>query len=194
MDQRSRTYHVVLSPQQRQELEQLVRNDGTAAKAKKITHARILLMSDAHHPQGRYHNDQIAAALGVHVHTVSRIRKLFCVAGCSPALERKKRDTGPTPHKLDGAAEATLVAICCSPPPDGQVRWTLKLLSQELVNRGIVTSICRETVRSTLKKTNCSPGASSGSASPRRRRRGSWPTWSRCWTCTPSHRIPSIRW
>lgn len=192
MDQRPRKHQVVLSPQQRQDLEQLVRN-GTA-KAKKITHARILLMSDAHHPEGRYHDEEIAAALGVHDHTVSRVRKMFCVAGWRPALERKKRDAGPTPPKLDGAAEATLVAICCSAPPAGQVRWTLSLLQQELVSRGIVTSICRETVRSTLKKTSFNPGASSASASPSKRPRGLWRTWSRCWICTPSHRTPSIRW
>jgi hypothetical protein len=58
------------------------------------------------------------------------------------------------PPRLDGAAEAHLVAICCSPAPAGRCRWTLSLLARELVGRKVVTSVCRETVRLALKKTS----------------------------------------
>ena len=67
-------------------------------------------------------------------------------------MDRKRRATPPIQPKLDGRAEAMLVAICCSDPPEGRVRWTLGLLQQEMVGRKIVTSICCETIRKTLKK------------------------------------------
>lgn len=177
-------YVVDLTPEARSRLESVARNG--SAPAKKILHARVLLMSDEHHPGGRYHDHEIAAALGVHANTVARVRKAFALGGEGPALDRKPRATPPVPAKLDGAGEAQLVAICCSPPPAGRVRWTLSLLAGELVGRGVVTSVCRETVRLALKKTRCGRGASSGSASPSGTRRGSSPRWSRCSTPTPS--------
>jgi transposase len=185
-------YQIVLTPQQRETLERISRNG--SGPAKKILRARILLMSDAHHPEGRYHDEEIARVLFVHAHTVSRVRKAFVVRGWHPALERKKRQVGPTPPKLDGHGEAMLVAICCSPAPAGRVRWTLNLLQQELVNRQIVTSIARETVRTTLKKTGCSHGGSSGSASPSRTRPASSRKWNRCWTSTHSRPMRRNHW
>lgn len=178
-----RKHSVVLTAEARERLEAITRNG--SAPAKKIQHARVLLMSDSHHPAGRYPDAQIAEILGIHRNTVARIRTRFVREGEAPALERKVRATPPTPPKLDGQAEAALVAICCSPAPPGQIRWTLKLLVQEMVARRIVTSVCRETVRKTLKKTSCSRGASSGSASPRRMPPGSSRKWSRYWMPTP---------
>ena len=177
-------YVVDLSPEARERLEEVARN-GTAP-AKKVLHARVLLMSDAHHPGGRYHDQAIAAALGMHVNTVARVRKRFALRGEQPALDRKPRATPPVPPKLDGRAEAHLVAVCCSPPPQGHARWTLSLLARELVGRKVVTSVCRETVRLALKKMSCSRGGRSGSASRSGTRRGSSRRWSKCSTCTPS--------
>jgi hypothetical protein len=185
-------YRVILNCQQRETLEQISHNG--SGPAKRIIHARILLMSDAHHPEGRYTDEQIARALSINVNTVRRIRKAFVVRGWGPALERKQRLTGPTPPKLDGHGEATLVAICCSSPPSGRVCWTLSLLRQELVNRHIVTAISRETVRTTLKKTDCNRGAKSVSAFPSRRRPVSWHRWNKCWTFTRSPRRSKNRW
>jgi hypothetical protein len=133
MSQAKRKYAVVLSPKARQRLEAVTRNGH--APAKKILHARVLLMSDANHPAGRYRDKEIATILGLHVNTVARIRTRFVLQGEEPALERKKRASPPTPPKLDGHAEALLVAICCSPPPEGRVRWTLRLLQQEMIGR-----------------------------------------------------------
>ena len=62
------------------------------------------------------------------------------------------------PRKLDGAAEARLVALACSAPPAGRARWTLRLLADRLVELDVVESVCPETVRQTLKKTCSSPG------------------------------------
>jgi hypothetical protein len=73
-------------------------------------------------------------------------------------LDRKRRATPPTPAKIDGRAEAHLVAICGSPAPAGHARWSLRMLADEMGRRGVVVSVCAETVRQALKKTSCGPG------------------------------------
>lgn len=191
MNASTRKYAVQLTAEARQRLESIARNGSSPAK--KILHARVLLMSDLHHPAGRYHDHQIAAALGIHINTVARIRTRFVLQGEGPSLDRKPRAMPPIPPKLDGRAEATLVAICCSPPPQGQVRWTLSLLQQEMITRKIVTCVCRETIRKTLKKTCCSLGVSSGSASPNAMRPGSSHRWSRCLMSMPSRQTTRSR-
>jgi transposase len=164
-------YPVTLTDEQRERLEQLTR----AGKAPvfKVRHARVLLLSDGGRPGGRMTRDQIADALGMHVNTVDRLRKRFVLEGEEPALNRKVRPEPPTPRKLDGRMEAHLVATCCSKAPEGRTRWTLSLLAGELTRRGFVTSISLETVRKTLKKTNCNRGGSSAGASRNGSRRGS---------------------
>jgi hypothetical protein len=183
----SSKYIVQLSAETRKRLESITRNGSAAAK--KILHARVLLMSDQHHASGRYHDHQIAAALGVHLNTVARIRKLFVQHGEQPAVDRKVRLTPPVAPKIDGHAEAQLIVLCCSSPPDGHVRWTLNLLQREAVGRKIVTSVCRETIRKTLKKTRFSPGASSVSAFPNAIPRASSRRWNRCSTSTRSRKM-----
>jgi transposase len=178
---------VRLTAQQRERLDSLVRNG--SSKAKRITHARILLMADEDHPLGRYKDAQIARALGIHVNTVARARWKFIRQGEEAAVERKVRLTPPTPAKIDGKAEATLVAICCSPAPTGHARWTLSLLADELVTRKVVVSICKETVRTTLKKMSCSPGGSSATASPSATPPASWRRWKKCSTFTRRSRM-----
>jgi transposase len=172
-------------------LESITRNGH--APAKKIMHARVLLMSDQDHPAGRYHDAQISAVLGIHINTVARIRKQFVQRGEEPALNRKVRLTPPTPRKLDGKAEAALIAICCSSAPGGRVAWTLDLLRDELVGRKIVTRISRETIRKTLKKTNFNLGVQSASASLNATRRVSSRRWSRCSTSTRSPKTTKNR-
>jgi hypothetical protein len=143
-------FPVRLDPQQRLSLEDITRNGH--APAKKIRHAQVLLMSDHDRPGGKMTGPEIAAALGMHLNTVARIRKRFVLEGERPALERKPRATPPVPAKIDGRVEAHLIAICTGPPPEGRVRWTMELLAGELVRREVVTSISGETVRVALKK------------------------------------------
>jgi hypothetical protein len=164
-------YPVRLNPEQRRRLENL-RHNGHAP-AKKILHAQVLLLADKEHPHGRYPDAHISRTLGLHVNSVARIRKLFARHGEEPALDRKPRLVPPTPAKVDGRLEAQLIAVCCSAAPEGHTRWTLDLLVRELIGRGFVTSICRETVRKALKKTNYNPGGSSAGVSPRRTGRAS---------------------
>ena len=170
-----RKFKVYLTPEQRQRLETLTRSGQAAAK--KILHARILLMADAEHPQGRWHDEQIAHALGLHRNTVGRVRKRFVLAGEEPALRRTPQLQPSVPAKLDGEQEAHLIALCCSAPPAGRVRWSLSLLAAALTRRGIVTSICRETVRRTLKKIASNPGAKNATASPSAMPPGLWRRW-----------------
>jgi hypothetical protein len=187
----SSKYIVQLSADARARLESITRNGSAAAK--KILHARVLLMSDQHHESGRYHDHEIAAALGVHLNTVARIRKVFVQHGEQPAVDRKVRLTPPVAPKIDGHAEAQLIAICCSPPPDGRVRWTLTLLQREAVGRKIVTSICRETIRKALKKTSFNPGASSVSASRNAIPRALSRRWNKCSISTQNRKTTMSR-
>lgn len=176
-------YPVRLSAEQRENLAQIV--SVGSAPVRKVRHAQVLLASDRDRPGGTLTRDQIAASLHLHVNTVDRIRRRFFLEGEAPALERKARAAPAVTPKLDGSGEAQLVAICCAPAPQGRARWTLSLLAEELVKRRVVTSICVETVRQTLKKTSCSLGAKSAGASRRRTPRGSSPKWRKSSTFTP---------
>ena len=148
-------YKVTLTDDERHALTALV-SKGKAA-ARKLTHARILLMADATADGAAWKDDQLTAALNVGRTTVYRVRQAFVEEGLNAALERK-RPTGRQYRKLDGAQEARLVALACSAPPEGRERWTLQLLADKLVLLKIVDSIGRECVRTTLQKTNSSRG------------------------------------
>src|SRR5580698_7166583 len=92
-------FPVLLDDELRARLERIVR-DGHAP-ARKITHARVLLLSDHNRPDGHWKEPQIAGALGIHRNCVSRIRKRFVLQGEAPALDRKRRETPPVPAKID---------------------------------------------------------------------------------------------
>lgn len=144
-------YKVTLTVDEREYLRRLISNG--KARAYKQRHARILLKADQG-PQGEYWtDDEIQNALDVHHTTVERLRQRLVEEGLEAALTPKKQKNRKE-KKLDGKAEAHLIAIACSPPPEGYVRWTLKLLADQLVALEIVDSISPETVRQGLKKTS----------------------------------------
>jgi len=143
-------YPIFLTDEQRASLDEICRNGHSPAK--KIRHAQVLLLSDRHRPGGRLKGDEIAELLGLHLNSVARIRRRFVLEGEAPAINRKPRQTPPTPPIIDGAIEPQLVAICCSDPPEGHVRWTMQMLANELKGRRIVTQVSAETVRRVLKK------------------------------------------
>jgi transposase len=150
-----KSFIVQLTPDQRATLEHLTRTGTAAASVQR--HARILLKADAA-PDGPALTDAaIAQAVEVGGSTVARVRRQFVTAGLDAAL-RRTPTTRASQRKLDGAQEAQLAAIACSPPPDGAERWTLALLADKLVELQIVDSIARDTVRVALKKTNSSRG------------------------------------
>lgn len=148
-------FRVTLTNDERQQLSALI-STGKAAAAK-LVHARILLKADQIPGSPTWTDEQIAAALDASISTVRRVRQSFVEEDLESALNRKK-PTGRQFRKLDGAQEAHLIAIACSPPPEGRVRWTLNLLADRLVKLSIVESITGECVRTTLKKTNLSLG------------------------------------
>jgi transposase len=149
-------YKVTLTAEERNSLQGLIAAKKTAAK--KVIHARILLKADAG-PEGPAWTDtRIAEALEVDVSTVGRLRQRFIEQGLDAALGRKQQDRPSRQRTLDGKAEARLIALACSEPPAGRVRWTLRLLADKLVELEIVETVSTETIRRTLKKTNSSRG------------------------------------
>ena len=168
-------FKVDLTAAERSELEAVLRSQSVGAA--KSRRARILLLSDVGHADGRRTDANIAELVGLSERQVVRIRQRFVrERGDSPATdacERRPRPPAPDKRRLDGAGEARLVTLACSDAPAGRDHWTLQLLCDELVRLQVVESICPETVRRCLKKTSFSPGVSNGSASPRRTGRGS---------------------
>lgn len=142
-------YVVRLTPEERSELKALVSKGKT--QAYRIKHANILLALDADGPA--WSNEQTAKAFHCHSNTVTNVRQRFVEGGLEAALKRKKQQRPSRTPKLDGEGEARLIAIACSPPPDGRAKWTLKMLADKLVELEVVDSICDQTVRRTLKKT-----------------------------------------
>ena len=149
-------YKVTLDADERQHLHDLIAAGQAAAR--KLAHARILLKADAAEGGPAWPDHRIADALEVSTDTVERVRQRFVELGLDAALERKRRDKPPRPIKLDGRAEARLIALACSPPPLGRAVWTMQLLADKLVELEVVGSISDETVRLALKKTRSSPG------------------------------------
>ena len=144
-------YRVELTVEEQEELKALV-SRGRAA-AYKQTHARIPLLSDENQAEGPMMDQEIARALKVGTATVERVRRRCVEEGVAAALGRKEQ-LNRRRKKLDGQGEAHLIALACSPPPEGRVSWTLQMLADGLVEGEIVESISDETVRRTLKKTN----------------------------------------
>jgi transposase len=151
-----KTFVVRLTEAERLELDALVCKG--KASALSIARARILLKADQG-KQGEAQTDaQVAEALSVAAKTVFNVRRRWVEEGLEAALRRKKQDGPSRARKLDGVAEAKLVATCCGPAPQGRARWTLRMLAGKLVELEVVPSISAETVRSTLKKMRLSLG------------------------------------
>jgi transposase len=148
-------YRVTLTERERQDLTKLVSSGQGAAK--KLRRARLLLLADESEYGPAKSDPEIVDALGCGRATVERVRQQFVEEGLEHALQ-------PPPRRrvyqrlLDGKAEAHLVALACSAPPEGRARWTLRLLSDHMVELEYVEAISHETVRRTLKKTSLSRG------------------------------------
>jgi transposase len=141
-------YVVELTSQERKQLEELIKKGKMPGY--KLRHAQMLLKADQGKQGLGWPDKQIAEAFGAHLTTVERLRKRFVEEGLQVALERHKRQNYS--HKLDGDAEAQLIAIACSEPPEGRNEWTLRLLADRLVELSVVDSISHMTVKRTLEK------------------------------------------
>jgi len=144
-----RRYKVHLTDAERTELQKLISSG--VAPARKLTRARILLKVD----EGLT-KTEISRALDVTNGTVTNVCRSFQAQRLA-AIERKKPNR-EYEHSLDGEAEAHLIAIACSAPPEGRERWTLRLLQAEMIKRHYVDEVSHETVRTALKKTSSSRG------------------------------------
>jgi transposase len=140
-----RKLHVVkLKPEERTRLQEITRKG--VVKVRMLRRAEALLLSD-----DGMRDERIAERVGISVSTVERTRKRYLQAGLDAALTEKPRP-GAEP-RLDAKAEAYLVALACSDPPEGRDTWTMQLLADRLVELNYVESISDETVRRRLKKT-----------------------------------------
>jgi len=149
-------FRVTLTAEERSALEHLV-SVGKGA-ARRLTHARILLLADT--STGREHTDEdIVASLGSGLRTVERVRQRLVTEGFEAALNHKPQPPRPDKIKIKGAIEHKLVELACSEPPQGRCHWTLQLLADQLVVLGLLDTVSVETVRQALKKTTLSHGS-----------------------------------
>jgi hypothetical protein len=149
-------YKVTLTAEERQTLDKLVSSGKGAAR--KLTHARILLLADEGDTGPGRTNAAIVAALDVGERTVERVRKRFVTESLEAALHPRPQPPRPDKVKIQGPVEKHLIELACSDPPPGRCRWTLQLLADRLVVLHDLTGVSKETVRQALKKTTFSPG------------------------------------
>ena len=142
-------YKVELTESERSQLKELVK--GGKVSARKLKRALALLNAD----EGLT-DLEIAGVLKIGLSTVGRVRTRFVKEGLESALNERARPGQK--RKLNGKQEAHLVALACSEPPEGHTHWTLKLLASKVVELGFADGISLETVRQSLKKTNCGRG------------------------------------
>ncbi len=146
-------YKVTLTAEERSQLQNIVSTGKN--NAQKIKHANVLLAVDET-VNGKIADVEVAQRFHCNAKTVYNIRERFVEQGLDAALERKKRETPPTQPIFDGRAEARLIALACSTPPEGRSTWTMQLLADKCVELAIVEKTSDETVRNVLKKTNLS--------------------------------------
>lgn len=164
-------YKVSLTSEERNELKQLV-SAGKAA-ARKLTHARILLLADGDDCL----DEEIVSALGTSLRTVERVRRRLVTEGLEAAIDHKPQPPRPDKIKIRGDVEQKLIELACADPPQGRCHWTLQLLADEMVVLGLVNTISVETVRQALKKMTSSPGSSRRGAFRRKPTPSSSGTW-----------------
>jgi Homeodomain-like domain len=148
-------YRVTLTESERGDLQKLV-SVGKAA-ARKLSRARMLLLADQAEGGPCKLDSEIVEALGCGRASVERVRKQFVEEGLEAVLSPKPSQR-VYERKMDGMAEAHLIALACSAAPEGRSQWTLRLLGDQMVALGHVDSLSYETVRRVLKKTNSSRG------------------------------------
>ena len=144
----NKKYIVRLSDEERGVCQQIIKK--LTGSSQKFRRAQILLKADADGPG--WLDIKIAEAFNCRVQTIENVRKRLVTEGFDLALHGQQRQEPPTRPKLDGAAEAQLIAMRLGKPPAGYGHWTLQLLADELVALEVVESIRHETVRKTLKK------------------------------------------
>ena len=147
-------YVVRLSAEEREKLEAMVHAGKGSAQL--LTRARILLKADVSEAGAGWSDSAIAAALDTSVANVARTRQQLVEEGFEATLRRKYNLNSARPRIFDGVAEAKLIALTCSPAPEGFARWSLRLLEEKVVELNIVDKASGNTIGRTLKKTRSS--------------------------------------
>ncbi len=149
-------YKVTLTKEEREELSAIAQKGNH--RSQKVLNALILLNCDeGEFQENRIKNIDIASVLQISMRKIDRIKKSFVEEGLNVALNGT-RGQRVYEKKADGDFEAHLVALSCSEPPEGFSRWSLRLLSDKVVELNYVDKISHETIRRVLKKTKLSPG------------------------------------
>lgn len=146
-------YKVTLTEEERRQLEALTHSGKTAAS--KFIHARALLLCDAGAQGNPWKVAEVAEALGITTRTIEHLKARFVEEGIEAALARKP-PVKPPQLTFDGAFDARLTALACSPAPAGRARWTVRLLAEKVVELKIAPRVSTMSVHRALKKTNLS--------------------------------------
>ena len=144
-------YKVTLTDEERVRLEALTRSGKMAAS--KFVHARALLLCDAGAQGSAWTVAKVAEALGVTTRTIEHLKARFVEEGIEAALDRKPSTRTPK-ITFDGAFDARLTALACSPAPPGRARWTVRLLAEKVVELKIAPQVSAMSIHRALKKTN----------------------------------------
>lgn len=151
-------HHIVLTPAQRADAQGVLERG--KAPALTARHARILLEGEDR-PGRRVRSDrEVAERCAVSARTVARVRQRCATDGFAVALSGRPHP-GAAP-KLAPDQELRLVALACTPPPEGRARWSVRLLAARVGELAELPPIGREVVRTTLKKTAASRGGCGG--------------------------------
>src|SRR5271156_5773869 len=142
---------VKLSTEERERLEAVISSGKRSAQL--ITKARILLKADTSDAGEGWTDHEIAVALDTSVNTVGSARRQLVEEGFEATLVRKYNPNSARPRIFDGATEAKLIALACSPAPEGFARWSLRLLEERVVELNIVEKESDNTIGRTLKNT-----------------------------------------
>ncbi len=142
-------YIVRLSKTERKMLQDIVKK--FKGSSQKVRRAQVLLKADADGPA--WTDAKISEAFGCRIKTVENIRQKIVTEGFEIALNGKQQITPSRVKVLDGEQEAKVIALRLGNPPKGFANWTLRLLSEKVVELEIVESVSHETIRTTLKKT-----------------------------------------
>ena len=162
-------YVVELSAEERDRLEAMVRAGKNAAQI--LTRARILLKADVSEAGDGWSDCAISTALDTSINNVARTRQQLVEEGFEATLKRKYNPNCARPRIFDGAAEAKLIALACSPAPEGFARWSLRLLEEKVVELDIVDKASDNTIGRTLKK-RAQAAPQSAMGDPARSQRG----------------------
>ena len=149
-------YIVRLSREERSTLKKLLTSGHGSGRM--FTRVRILLKADQSSEGPAWSDEKISESFDITVQTIERVRKELVEEGLEAVLSRHPYNQKVSRKKIDGDVEAHLIALCCSDPPGGRVRWTLRLLADKVVELGYIDSISYEAIRQTLKKTNLNLG------------------------------------